>query len=118
MERITNDLKSYWKPLAAAAAVLLFMQICFHDTCPFRLLFGIPCPGCGLTRGCLAVLTLRFREAMDYNPTSFLWVGLILLWGWQRYVRGRRHFIVMAAAIVVCLLTLIYYVYFLSKYLA
>lgn len=117
-ERFWSDIKNNWKPLAAIAVVLAVMQYFFHGICPFRLLFGFPCPGCGLTRGCFAVLTLRFREAAAYNPTSFLWVGLILLWGWFRYVRGRRHFAVTAAAIVVCLITLFRYIYFLSKYLA
>lgn len=116
--RLLDDIKQNWKLLLAIAALLAAMQYFFHGVCPFLLLFGFPCPGCGLTRGCLAVLTLRFDEAMAYNPTSFLWVGLILLWGYFRYVRGRQHPAVTAAAVPVCLLTLLRYVLFLSKYLA
>lgn len=41
--------------------------------CPFHLLTGLLCPGCGVTRMCLALLRLDFSAAWSYNP------GLLLL---------------------------------------
>lgn len=46
------------------------------DLCWFRRLTGLPCPGCGLTRGCAAVLEGEFYAAWMLNPFSFLFVGL------------------------------------------
>ena len=46
--------------------------------CPFLYLFKIPCPGCGMTRACKALLRLDFRAAIHYNylfPIPILWVG-------------------------------------------
>lgn len=36
--------------------------------CVFTWLFGIPCPGCGMTRALLAVLRLDIAAAFAYHP--------------------------------------------------
>ena len=36
--------------------------------CIFRLMTGIPCPGCGMTRAWLAALRLDFSAAIAYHP--------------------------------------------------
>src|SRR5438552_14243765 len=44
--------------LAAGGAIQLLMG-CFHIhgiDCPVPEVFGVPCPGCGLTRACAALL--------------------------------------------------------------
>lgn len=40
--------------------------------CVFRLMTGIPCPGCGMTRAWLAALRLDFSAAIAYHP--LFWV--------------------------------------------
>ena len=54
---------------------LAFLAICalvgLTVGCPIKSTTGIPCPGCGLTRGCMALLRLDFREAFRCNPLSF-----------------------------------------------
>lgn len=40
--------------------------------CVFRLMTGIPCPGCGMTRAWLAALRLDFTAAFAYHP--LFWV--------------------------------------------
>ena len=48
--------------------------------CPSRLLFGVNCPGCGMTRGVLLTLGGDLRGALDVNPAGpFLVAALILL---------------------------------------
>ena len=49
-----------------ALAVLLF--VAFVYKCPYYLLLGIPCPGCGLTRAYLAAFRLDFKSAFAYHP--------------------------------------------------
>lgn len=59
---------------------LLLLVLLFSYRCPFRLLFGIPCPGCGMTRAFLCLLRLDIRGAFHYHPL-FPLVLLLALWG-------------------------------------
>ena len=48
--------------------------------CPSRLLFGVNCPGCGMTRSVLLTLGGDLRGALSVNPAGpFLVVALVLL---------------------------------------
>ncbi len=38
--------------------------------CPFRLITGLPCPGCGMTRAFLHLAWLEPRAALCSNPWS------------------------------------------------
>ena len=46
--------------------------------CPFHALTGLECPGCGVTRMCLALLRLDFAGAWAANPGLLLLSPLIL----------------------------------------
>jgi hypothetical protein len=62
--------------------------------CPTASIFGIPCPGCGLTRATLAALRGDFTEALHFHPLVFIltpiYVGLIGTAAYQ-YVRGAER---------------------------
>lgn len=49
--------------------------------CPFYRIFGIPCPGCGMTRAFLACLRLDFAAAWRYHPMVFSLPYLLALFG-------------------------------------
>lgn len=51
-----------------AVAVLYLLDI----GCVFRLMTGIPCPGCGMTRAWLAALRLDFAAAFAYHPLFWM----------------------------------------------
>lgn len=36
--------------------------------CPFQFIWGINCPGCGMTRAWISVLRLDFKAAFQYHP--------------------------------------------------
>ncbi len=74
--------RAWRSPIAWAAAGLLlvlgallvgrlnlpndrYMTICF-----FRLTTGVPCPGCGLTRGISALSRGEFAQALKYHPAA------------------------------------------------
>ena len=44
--------------------------------CPFFAMTGVGCPGCGMTRACLALTQGDFAAAWGFHPFSFLLVGL------------------------------------------
>ena len=39
--------------------------------CVFRLITGLKCPGCGVTRMCLSLLEFDFVSSFYYNPVIF-----------------------------------------------
>ncbi len=47
--------------------------------CIIKNLFGISCPGCGLTRGFISILKLDFKAATQYNVLSIpLFIGIVI----------------------------------------
>jgi hypothetical protein len=61
--------------LFAVAGILLLAALPSDGAgvplCPFRYLTGLPCPGCGLTRGLSSLLHLHFARAFDYHPLAY-----------------------------------------------
>ena len=79
---------------ALLAASFLYFPLAFGRgpvLCPFALILGLPCPGCGITRAFGLVTHGRPREAFDYHPLWPLLLGyFIFLWIYQivETVRG------------------------------
>lgn len=63
------DLRSV---LDLAASVALLAVLSRRFGCPIRLLTGVSCAGCGMTRAWLSVLRLDFRQAFYYHPLFLL----------------------------------------------
>lgn len=55
------------------------LETIYFLPCIFKGVTDIPCPGCGMTRACLAILQGEFSTAWRYHPFSFLLVGLSIL---------------------------------------
>lgn len=61
--------------------------------CVFHAVTGLYCPGCGVSRMCLALLQLHWREAFSYNPLVFCLLPLFVLYGGREigfYILGRK----------------------------
>jgi hypothetical protein len=52
--------------LAGCAVLALYCALDIQ--CIFRRIFGVICPGCGMTRAILACLRLDFPAALRYHP--------------------------------------------------
>ena len=62
---------SQWKTkLAVTVGYLLVVSVWYlwRFPCVFQALFGIVCPGCGMTRAVLAALRLDLAAAFAYHP--------------------------------------------------
>lgn len=63
--------------------------------CPIRLVTGLLCPGCGVTRMCLALLRLDFAAAWSANPGLLLLLpvlgGLLVCLAWRYIKTGRTR---------------------------
>ncbi len=45
--------------------------------CPFKLITGIPCPGCGMTHSLLSIAQGNIKDAFYFNPFSFFIIFLL-----------------------------------------
>jgi len=70
-----------------AICVLLFLMFVYK--CPFSYFFGVPCPGCGVSRAYLAALHFDFRAAFAYHPLFFTVAPAILYVAHRNVLRKR-----------------------------
>jgi hypothetical protein len=69
--------------------------------CPFLRVTGLPCPGCGMTRSCLALLRGDFHAVWHFNPFGLVFAafwavvgfGVALPQPWRARFAGRLGFI-------------------------
>ncbi|MBQ8283467.1 MAG: DUF2752 domain-containing protein [Clostridia bacterium] len=69
------------KVLSCFIFVLFFIIIFFFYKCPIKLIFGVDCPGCGMTRAYKALLKLDIKSAFAYHelfPIPFIFVTYLL----------------------------------------
>lgn len=78
-----RDLKQKLLLTAALACAVLLMRA-FSLPCPYLHLFGIQCPGCGMTRAVLAALRLDFSAAFHHHwmfwAPPVVWVLFLFDW--------------------------------------
>lgn len=70
-----------WSFLLAGAAYLFVFEpgkSGFFPACPFRLLTGFTCPGCGTTRAMHEILHGHFATAFMLNPLLLLAIPFLL----------------------------------------
>lgn len=58
--------------LFAIALFFIFLVKISPITCVFFDVFGIPCPGCGMSRALFSLLQLDFKAAFMYHPLIFV----------------------------------------------
>ena len=54
--------------------------------CPFHLITGMDCPGCGMTRALLTIGQLNVKQATALNPFSLPLFSVMLLYLWLGYI--------------------------------
>lgn len=79
-----------------AVLMLLFYR------CPFKLITGIDCPGCGLTRAFGCILLCDFSAAVQYHPLSpLIFAELVYLVYYQFFLRIKLNNKFVAAGIFI-----------------
>ena len=54
------------------------MSIPLPELCMTKTVLGIPCPGCGMTRGFISIAHGQWTRAWAFNPVSFLVFALVV----------------------------------------
>ncbi len=111
VERIKDDLKKNGIGCAAVLACLILFALIFHDVCPVQILYGLPCPGCGLTRAGVLLLTGHFAAAFQMHPFIYGWAALLLYVLLCRYIKGCKPKGALQLMIVLIACMLLFYIY-------
>ncbi len=67
-QKILNKIRQNSKAIILFSLVGVFY---LSFGCPFRLLSGISCPGCGMSRAVFALLSMDFGKAFTMHPLVF-----------------------------------------------
>lgn len=111
LKRLRKDIKTFYPAVIAFAIYNLVVRTIFHAYCPFLIVTGFPCAGCGMTRAVFYILTGQIKRGMNLNPAAPLWILLLIVFFVERYVRGRKSGDIKILLVVVVLVTFAIYLY-------
>jgi len=77
---LEKKMKKYFTPKNICIFLIAIIIIFLIYKCPFKFLFGISCPGCGMTRAFKSLLVLNFHQAFYYHPLFPLVIILAIGW--------------------------------------
>lgn len=86
-------------------------RLLFHHFCPMVIITGFPCPGCGMTRALLHLLSGEFLEVWRYHPAVYAWILYGIQLVWRRYVRQEKQMKQTGILIAVFSLTILCYIW-------
>ena len=101
--------------ITLVAGIIILILGYLGMPCIFLTIFGVPCPGCGMTHAFLALLSFRFRDAFSYNPCIFL-LPLFYLYFWQNGVVFRNRLINRLVLLIAGCLFILRYILFIFSY--
>ncbi len=78
----------------------------YNITCVFLEVFGIPCPGCGMTRAFLALLNLDFYNAAKYNILIFF-MPYVFMYAFLDF-KSKYHNIILIGIAVITIINWIF----------
>ena len=109
--RIRKDVGAYWGFAVVFVLYDIAAHAMFHAFCPSVFLFGLPCPGCGMTRAVFFFITGQFQRGMQMNPLGLLWILWAAYLVVMRYGFGKKAKGLMTAAGVIVVLMVAVYLY-------
>jgi hypothetical protein len=111
LREILADVYRIRYALLILALYTVCAEVLFGEFCPLRIFIGFPCPGCGMTRALFCLLKFRFLEAFQWNPMVYVWIPALVFLFWKRYYVHRKSIWQELVPVVVCLATLVSYIY-------
>ena len=94
-----------------AAAYLGITSALGIPVCPMVLFWGLPCPGCGMTRAALLFFKGKWNTAWQMHPFVFTLPVLAVLAFASRYAAGRDSKALKWTASAVLAVSIVFYVY-------
>lgn len=90
-------------------AYFVLANLIFGYVCPPMIFIGFPCPGCGLTRAGVLLLTGNFSESFSMHPLLIPAVVFILAAGaFRLFLPQKMKFLNVPAAIILVAFFVLY----------
>lgn len=109
-------LKKYWVGIVLFIIVMIIMNLIFGTVCFSTILFGIPCPACGITRAALLLLTGHFRESFQMHPLLLLVILGFIIYPIIKNKLKNYGFFVKIYVIICILIFVSFYIYRMNRY--
>lgn len=110
LKLLWKDIKDIKWAIIVIIAYFALGRYFLYSLCPMVMVTGLPCPGCGLTRAGFALLRLDLAGAYRIHPFIYPIAGYIAVFGWNRYIMGRRMGKKLKAGLIVLMaLVILFY---------
>ena len=116
-KRLKQVLKPILQILLLGIAYVIFVKITgWGLPCPIKSVTGKYCPGCGISRMLLALLTLDFETAFHANRLLFFLLPVILIYGlikgihFIRTGENKQSLPEQIAILIVCIITIAFWI--------
>ncbi len=116
MRELTDLARKYWLGVVLSIMAMIILDNIFGTVCFSKILFGVPCPACGITRAAKLMLTFRFRESFQMHPLLLLIVleGIFCLII-KKILKKYRFFINFS--VIICIVIFVsFYIYRMQLY--
>ncbi|HHV12978.1 MAG TPA: DUF2752 domain-containing protein [Clostridiales bacterium] len=113
---LVEAIKKYWLGLALCLVAMIVLDYFFGSVCFSLLFFGIPCPGCGMTRAAKLMLTGHFRESFHMHPLLLLVVIGIIGYPIIKKIL-KKYILIIKLYVIICIVIFIgVYIYRMNLY--
>lgn len=110
MRLISKILKSSLFWIALYLIYALIRNIFKLESCPVKLLIGLPCPGCGMTRSILCLLKLDIKGSFRYNALWLILLFIVVVAILKRYGIFKKLYYSRVFWILIGAIILTYYI--------
>lgn len=100
--QIKQDMKSVSWLLLAVTLFMFVMNRVLGGICPIKLLTGIPCPGCGMTRALFYLFAGNWMLSFQMHPLAAVWVVFGLYLALMRYWYRKKPKGLLLMLIILC----------------
>ena len=111
LKRVVQDIRTYCIAILLFIGFNIVVRTVFHAFCPFLIITGFPCAGCGMTRAVFCFLTGQFERGMNLNPAAPFWIVWIFLFVIDRYAYGKNSKWIKVLLGIIVSITMVIYLY-------
>lgn len=121
-ELLKKDMHTAFPVVVVVVLIIVLSNAVFGKICALRMLAGIPCPGCGLTRAFLLIVQGDIRTATEMHPFWIPIVFVLVSFAVGRYFienkekRRKIFYIIRLLAILTLIGMFVLYVYRMVNY--
>lgn len=117
-ELLKKDIREHWKAAAFMILAGIVLVGCFKGACISRIVTGLPCPACGMTRAALLFLSGRFEESFRLQPFFFALAAGVFFFVVERYILQRKKTgkLLIYYALIMLAAAFGFYIYRMVKY--